>query len=131
MSTTVRNDPTPYDAPDGRRYTELAQHLHWITPPIVLAQVAIAWVMLSLPPTAPQGGFLFGLHKSIGITIWLLIALRLTWRFTHPAPPPGPEMPRGLHLVGVALPEFLATLRGAPTTGSCTWCSSPCRSRAT
>ncbi len=101
MATTARSDATTYDAPDGRRYTELAQHLHWITPPIVLAQVAIAWVMLSLPQTAPQGGFLFGLHKSIGITIWLLIALRLTWRFTHPAPPPGPEMPRWLHLVGV------------------------------
>ena len=71
MSTTVRSDAAIYDAPDGRRYTEVAQHLHWITPPIVLAQVAVAWVM------------------------------RLTWRFTHPAPPPGPEMPRWLHLVGV------------------------------
>ena len=100
MTTTARDDATTFDAPDGRRYTEVAQHLHWITPPIVLAQVAIAWVMLSLPPGAAQGGFLFNLHKSIGITIWLLIALRLTWRFTHPAPPPGPDMPRWQDLVG-------------------------------
>ena len=97
---TVRHEATTFDAPDGRRYTSVAQNLHWITPPIVLAQVAIAWVMLSLPPNAAQGGFLFSLHKSIGITIWLLIALRLTWRFTHPAPPPGPEMPHWMDLVG-------------------------------
>lgn len=99
---SVRREPTTFDAPDGRRYTEVAQHLHWLTPPIVAAQVAIAWVMLSLPPSAPQGGLLFSLHKSIGITIWLLVAVRLAWRFTHPAPPPGPEMPRALHLAGVA-----------------------------
>ena len=97
MTTTVQGASVIADAPDGRRYTGVAQTLHWLTPPIVLAQVAIAWVMLSLPPSAPQGGFLFGLHKSVGITIWLLVALRLTWRFTHPAPPPGPDMPAALH----------------------------------
>ena len=90
------------DYPDGRRYTAPAQLLHWITPPLVLAQVAIAWVMLSLPPANPQGGLMFALHKSLGITIWLLIALRLTWRLTHPAPKPGPEMPRALSVAGTA-----------------------------
>ncbi len=90
------------DAPSGRRYTAPAQLLHWITPPVVLAQVAIAWVMLSLPNTAGQKGLLFDLHKSIGVTIWLLIALRLAWRFTHPAPPAGREMPAWQHWAGVA-----------------------------
>lgn len=96
----THTDATIYDAPSGRRYTELAQHLHWLTPPIVLAQVAIAWVMLSLPDTAGQKGVLFGLHKSIGVTIWLLVAGRLAWRFTHPAPPAGPEMPHWMDAVG-------------------------------
>ena len=100
MATTASNAATTWDAPDGRRYTEVAQLGHWLTPPLVLAQVAIAWVMLSLPASAPQGGFLFSLHKSVGITIWLLVALRLTWRFTHPAPPAGPDMPRWLDVVG-------------------------------
>ena len=99
MSTTYAAK-TVADAPSGRRYTELSQHLHWLTPPIVLAQVAIAWVMLSLPNTAGQKGLLFDLHKSIGITIWLLIAVRLAWRFTHPAPPPGREMPGWMDMAG-------------------------------
>ena len=91
---------TVADAPDGGRYTEVAQHLHWLTPPIVAAQVAIAWVMLSLQDKNPTSGLLFSLHKSIGVTIWLLIAVRLAWRFTHPAPPAGRAMPRWLDVVG-------------------------------
>ena len=87
-------------APDGRRYTEVAQHLHWLTPPIVAAQVVIAWVMLSLPDKSATGGLLFSLHKSIGVTIWLLIAVRLAWRATHPAPRAGREMPRWMDVVG-------------------------------
>ena len=91
---------TVADAPDGSRYTGTAQILHWLTPPIVAAQVVIAWVMLSLPDKSPTGGLLFSLHKSIGITIWLLIAVRLTWRFTHPAPRAGKAMPRWLEILG-------------------------------
>lgn len=101
MTSTMNGRSVSADAPNGRRYTEIAQHLHWITPPLLLAQLAIAWVMLSLPPTNPTDGQLFSLHKSLGITIWLLVALRLTWRLTHPAPKPGQHMPRWLHLAGV------------------------------
>ena len=100
MATTTADVRERADYPDGRRYTGLAQLLHWLTPPLVLAQVAVAWVMLSLPPANPQDGKMFALHKSIGITIWLLIALRLTWRATHPAPKAGPDMPRALDVVG-------------------------------
>ena len=74
--------------PDGRRYTGVAQNLHWLTPPIVLAQVVIAWVMLSLPEKSGASG--------------LLIALRLTWRATHPAPAAGRSMPRWMDLAGRA-----------------------------
>lgn len=102
MSTTADVKRTLADAPSGRRYTEPAIHLHWITPPLVLAQVVLAWVMLSLPDKAPNAGALFSLHKSLGLTIWLLILLRLVWRFTHPAPPAGPEIPRWQERLGQA-----------------------------
>lgn len=102
MATTTADTDARGDQPDGRRYTGAAQLLHWLTPPIVLAQVAVAWVMLSLPGSNPQQGTMFALHKSIGITIWLLIALRLAWRLTHPAPKAGPDMPKALDLMGRA-----------------------------
>ncbi len=100
MAAVTRDTGIEADAPDGRRYTGVAQALHWLTPPLVMAQVAIAWVMLSLPAANPTGGFMFSLHKSIGVTIWLLIAARLTWRAGHPAPAAGREMPRWMDVVG-------------------------------
>jgi cytochrome b561 len=42
---TVRAHP-------GRRYTETAQALHWITAALMFAVIPIAWVMVSLPRTA-------------------------------------------------------------------------------
>ena len=68
MTTAEDAKRTLADAPSGRRYTEPAIHLHWITPPLVLAQVVLAWVMLCRCRTnAPNAGFLFGLHKSLGL----------------------------------------------------------------
>ena len=99
MATTM-DTGVMADAPDGRRYTGVAQALHWLTPPLVLAQVAVAWVMLSLPSANPTGGLMFSLHKSIGVTIWLLVATRLLWRAGHPAPKAGRDMPRWLDVVG-------------------------------
>lgn len=91
MTTTDAAKGTMADAPSGRRYTEPAIHLHWLTPPLILAQVVLAWVFLALPDNAPNQGFIIGLHKSLGLTIWLLILARLAWRFTHPAPAAGPN----------------------------------------
>lgn len=102
MATITTDIRRRAESPDGRRYTGAAQLLHWLTPPLVLAQVAVAWVMLSLPAANLQDARMFALHKSIGITVWLLIALRLTWRLTHPALKAGPEMPHGLDMAGRA-----------------------------
>lgn len=90
-STTMR---AASDAVDGRRYTTAAIWLHWLTAPLIAGQFAIAWAMMSLSETDPRGGAYFAFHKSLGITIWLLIAVRLVWRFTHPAPRHGPRLPR-------------------------------------
>ncbi len=118
MSTVDDVKRTMGDAPSGRRYTEPAIHLHWITPPVVLAQVVIAWVMISLPDKAPLGGQLFSLHKSLGLTLWLLVLARLAWRFTHPAPHPGRETPRWIDLAGKANHWLMyLVLFGMPISG--------------
>ncbi|GBQ70418.1 cytochrome B561 [Acetobacter lovaniensis NRIC 0474] len=50
---------------------------------------------------------IYQLHKSIGITVMFLIALRIGWRLTHPAPAlPTDILPlekKGAHLVHLAL----------------------------
>ncbi len=82
------------DAVDGRRYTTPAIWLHWLAVPLIGAQFAIAWAMTSLSEHDARAGSYFDFHKSLGITIWLVIAVRLVWRFTHPAPRHGPSLPK-------------------------------------
>jgi cytochrome b561 len=69
------------------RYTEVAQALHWLTALLVFLTIPLAWVMVNMPSTAHIAGQLFTLHESIGITILIIVATRLTWRARHPAPP--------------------------------------------
>ena len=67
------------------RYTLTAQALHWATVAFVLAVLPLAWVAESLPK-GTEKSTVFVLHRSVGLTILLLIAVRLVWRARHPAP---------------------------------------------
>ncbi len=80
-------------ADSGGRYTTTAIVLHWLVSVAVIGTIALAWWMLSIPKS-PSGPRLaaFNLHKSIGITIFLVMLVRLAWRATH-KPPPLPPMP--------------------------------------
>ncbi|AWN48653.1 cytochrome B [Methylobacterium terrae] len=80
------------------RYNPVAQALHWITAILVLAVLPLAWIAVSLP-ASPAKGFYFQLHKSVGITILAIVALRILWRAWHPAPPEV-YVPRGLAVLG-------------------------------
>jgi cytochrome b561 len=71
----------------GRRYTATAQALHWLMAALMFLVVAIAWVMANMPHSAALRDTLYTLHKSIGVTLLLLVAIRLAWRAAHPAPP--------------------------------------------
>lgn len=80
-----------FQAPGGR-YTATAQVLHWIVAVLMLAAVAVAWTMVLRTRTDPGREIWYTLHKSIGLTILALVAVRLAWRATHPAPPLPPRM---------------------------------------
>ena len=75
------------------RYTTTAIVLHWLIALVVAAQIAFGWWMLQIPkdPVGPRVNA-FNLHKSIGLSIMLLMVIRLAWRATHRAPalPPMP-----------------------------------------
>ena len=69
-------------------YTTTAKLLHWLIAVFVFAQIALGMWMIGIPK-APPGirVYWFNVHKSIGITLGLIILVRLLWRLTHPAPP--------------------------------------------
>ena len=83
--------PSPVVKPRGR-YTLTAQALHWITATLMFIVLPVAWVMMNMPETAPRRSLLFTLHKSIGLTIVMIVAIRLAWRARHPAPPLGARL---------------------------------------
>jgi cytochrome b561 len=79
--------------PSSDRYTRTAIVLHWLVAAIVIAEFAWGWWMQEIPKEPP--GFradAFNLHKSIGLTVLLLMIARLAWRLGH-RPPALPQMP--------------------------------------
>jgi cytochrome b561 len=75
------------------RYTITAIVLHWIVALILMVQIPLGWWMQTIAkdPVGPRVDA-FNLHKSIGLTVLLLMVVRLAWRSTH-RPPPLPPMP--------------------------------------
>lgn len=69
-------------------YTPTAKVLHWLIAVFAFAQLSLGVWMIGIPKSPPGvRASWFNLHKSIGITLGLVIVLRLAWRLTHPAPP--------------------------------------------
>lgn len=91
--------PTYVTASGMPRYHPVAQALHWLTALLVAAVLPLAWVATSLPRDAASKGTLFVLHKSVGLTILAVVAIRILWRAYRPAPPE-PAMPAALAVLG-------------------------------
>lgn len=78
----------------GERYGAVAIALHWAIAALALAQIALGWWMIQLPDRSGVQRDWFNLHKSIGITIGLLMLVRLAWRLQHRAPSLPASLPR-------------------------------------
>ncbi len=89
-------------------YTKTAKVLHWLIAIGIFFMFALGWYMSDLPKEAPKQmaydlfdlgiytwnlaeeisprTFYYNLHKSIGVTIFALILIRILWRITHKPP---------------------------------------------
>ena len=88
---------------DTRRYNATAVALHWLLAVLIVIQLCLGWYMNEiLPDHTPAQDRIQTLHISVGITILLLvllrIAVRLFWR-----PPP---MPADLPALDAGLARF-------------------------
>jgi cytochrome b561 len=74
-------------AAETRGYTRTAIVLHWIIAAAVFAQVSLGLWMIGIPKSPPGvRAYWFNVHKSIGITVGLLVLVRLAWRLAHRPP---------------------------------------------
>jgi cytochrome b561 len=92
----------------NNRYTKTAVILHWLIAVFIVVMFALGWFMADLPKDAPKQtvfdlfdlgifhwtmaeevsprNFYFNLHKSLGVTIFALIIIRILWRLGHKPP---------------------------------------------
>ncbi len=74
------------------RWGPVSQAFHWIIVLMILGLAVVGLVMDELPKT-PKYFWVFTAHKSMGITVLVLMLLRLAWRLYAGAPAPVPGMP--------------------------------------
>ena len=98
-------------------YTPVAKGLHWLMAVLILGLLALGIYMSDLP-LSPQKLTLYSWHKWAGVTVFLLVWLRLAWRVTHrpPALPASmsPPMRLAAHAGHTALYGLMVVI---PVTG--------------
>ncbi len=83
------------------RYTSTAVTLHWLVALLILGG-ATAGLIISGMPLSPLKVRWLSYHKWTGVTVFVLVALRLAWRAGHPAPPLPATMPEWQRLAAHA-----------------------------
>ena len=98
-------------------YDPVAQGFHWLVLALLAVQFAVAWTMPDITKDTPDTG-LVAWHLSVGLTILLVMALRLAWRLAHPPPPPPEDLPAALRALSRATHWLLyAILLALPLLG--------------
>jgi len=82
--------------PSAARYTSVAITLHWLIATVILCTFLLGQYMTGLE-VSPAKLKLYSYHKWIGVTIFLLVLIRLGWRLLHRPPPPPAAMPAWQH----------------------------------
>jgi cytochrome b561 len=100
-------------------YGPVSVALHWLIAALIVIQVCLGWSMNQwLPDHSPAQAVVRGAHISLGLTILVVVLIRIAVRLTHPAPPLPAEMPaweklaaRASHLL------FYLLMLALPLTG--------------
>ena len=103
------------------RYSTPAIVLHWLLAALIVFMVSLGWWMMTVE-REPEGPRWFALHKSVGLVVLALVALRVLWRLAHHPEALPAAVPRwqrllsgatqgALYLLMIAVP--LAGLLGA------------------
>lgn len=99
------------------RWGPVSQALHWLVVLLVLVLAIVGLSLDSLPKT-PKSFWVFTLHKSVGVSVLVLVLLRLGWRLYAGAPRPVAGTPGWQARVASATHTLLyALLLAMPLSG--------------
>jgi hypothetical protein len=71
----------------AQRYDTLSRSLHWLMAAIVVASWALIRIKGWFPKGSTKRASVSSLHEQLGAAVLLLLALRMTWRWSHPVKP--------------------------------------------
>lgn len=86
---------------EPQRWGSVSITLHWLTFLLVLGMAVLGLLMVDLP-SGPAKLQWYALHKSIGLTVLALTAVRLAWRACDTLPQPVPFTPDWQHRIARA-----------------------------
>lgn len=79
-------------------YHPIAKTLHWLMAALIAGLLALGLYMHELP-LSPQKLELYSWHKWFGVTVFMLVWVRLAWRIIHRPPPPPTSLSRRLQRI--------------------------------
>ncbi len=92
--------------------------LHWVVAAAVIFQLYLGFELGDLPQESAERLGVLRWHATIGVTIFVLMLVRLAWRLTHAVPPApttlGPRLARVARAVHIA---FYVVLLILPLSG--------------
>ena len=78
---------------ESTHYTSTAKTLHWLISLMIFCMLLLGFYMSDLPLSPDKLKF-YSWHKWAGVTVFLLVIIRLGWRITHTPPAMPEEMPQ-------------------------------------
>lgn len=66
-------------------YGSMAKFLHWLISILFIGMIIFGFILVNLPK-GNTTSFLVGIHKSIGLTVLLIVIFRVIWRFSEVQP---------------------------------------------
>lgn len=72
---------------DALRYSTTARVLHWIMALLILLTIPAGFIMVQPDLDRSVQNALFIYHKNVGVLLFLLVVVRLSWRLISPPPP--------------------------------------------
>jgi len=103
--------------PNAERWGAVSQSLHWLIVLLIFGLAVVGLTMGELPRT-PKYFWVYTAHKSVGITVLVLVIARLAWRLYAGAPRPVPNTPGWQHAIAVVSHVLLyAIMFAMPLSG--------------
>ena len=119
MSTARTTASSRAGGPDSSdaRYARPMIALHWLIAIAIIAMLCVGFYMVGLPRGLPFKSDLINFHKSLGITVFLLVLLRILVRLAYGRPPLPPMRTWQRAAAGITQALLYVGMVAMPLTG--------------